>query len=52
MKTRYKELNYEQHGKTLWRIIDSETGSAIGPLYLSKAELLSDLHRYATEYGL
>lgn len=49
--TRYPELGYAQHGPNLWRIIDMETGAAIGPHYKSKTELLADLDRYARVFG-
>ena len=48
--TRYPELAYEKHG-TIWRIIATDTNQAIGPFYKTKAELLADLTRYASEYG-
>ncbi len=51
-KTRFKELGYAKHAPNLWRILDSDTGAAIGPHYRTKAELLADLERYAREYGL
>lgn len=50
-KTRFPELGYEQHAPGLWRIIALDTGSAVGPHYPSKTELLADLERYAQEYG-
>lgn len=52
-KTRFPELGYQNHDKGLWRIVDLSDGSkaAIGPHYVTKAELLADLHRYATEFG-
>lgn len=49
--TRFLELAYANHGRGLWRIIATDTGQAIGPHYATKAELLADLNRYATEYG-
>ena len=49
--TRYAELAYAKHAANLWRIIDAETGAAIGPHYATKAELLGDLARYAKDYG-
>ena len=48
--TRFKELGYAKVGRE-WRIVDTETESTVGPRYPTKAELLGDLHRYATEYG-
>jgi len=52
IRTRYAELAYEQHARDLWRIIDTETGAAVGPQYKSRAELLADLNRYARVYGV
>ena len=49
--TRYTELGYAKHAPGLWRIIATDTGSAIGPHYAGKAELLADLSRYAKDYG-
>lgn len=51
--TRYTELGYRCDGPSLWRIyaIDEGRGSAVGPFYASKAELLGDLARYAADYG-
>lgn len=49
--TRFKELGYSNHAPGLWRIIDNETGCAVGPHYISKGELLADLNRYAAQYG-
>lgn len=51
-KTRYPELGYEQHDKGLWRIMALPEGQAVGPHYASKAELLADLNRFASDYGL
>ncbi len=47
--TRFKELGYRQDAPDLWRIYDPDSQSAIGPFYKSKAELLADLDRYATD---
>lgn len=49
-ETRYAELGFQHYGK-LWRIIDRQTGSAVGPHYKTKSELLADLDRYAAVYG-
>lgn len=49
-KTRYPELNYF-HNVDHWRIIATDTHSSVGPYYHSRAELLADLERYASEYG-
>ena len=50
-RTRFTELDYSRHAQGLWRVIATDTGQAIGPHYASKAELLTDLTRYATDYG-
>jgi hypothetical protein len=47
--TRYPELQYEQHTRNLWRIIDAETGAAIGPQYRTRVELLADLPAFYAE---
>lgn len=51
--TRYKELGYWQAGPGLWRILDLTDGapSEVGPFYRSKVELLTDLARYARQFG-
>jgi hypothetical protein len=49
--TRFKELGYIKCAASLWRIVDADTGSTIGPHYKTKTELLADLARYAKEYG-
>jgi len=52
-KTRFKNLFFANTGPGVWRFINTDGGyeSSVGPHYLSKAELLGDLTRYATEYG-
>jgi hypothetical protein len=55
--TRYSPvLGYVRRDRALWRVVytDEEgTQSDTGPHYSSKAELLGDLARFATEnYGL
>lgn len=55
IKTRYKLLGYQHQGHKFygcWRIIDKQTGKAIGPQYQYKCELLADLDRVAEVYGL
>lgn len=47
--TRFPEIGYERHTATLWRVIDLETGKAIGPHYSTKGELLADLGRFYAE---
>jgi hypothetical protein len=49
-KTRFPELSYMKHAADLWRVIDTETGCAVGQHYRTRIELLSDLDRYASEY--
>lgn len=50
--TRYPELSYSQPLAKVWRIIDNATGRGIGPFYRTKAELLTDLERFAAVYGV
>ena len=50
-RTRFSDLSYRCDAPGLWRIVATDTDSSIGPYYASKAELLSDLERYAKEYG-
>lgn len=52
-ETRYQGLGYRQDGARLWRVYDTACGrpAAVGAHYITKAELLADLDRYATEYG-
>lgn len=53
-RTRYKLLGYEHQGHRIygcWRIIDLQTGNAIGPQYRYECELLADLDRFAEVYG-
>lgn len=59
--TRWRELGYMMLAPRCWRIVDLEqtkynacrhnTPSCVGPVYLTKAELLADLTRYATDFG-
>lgn len=48
-------VGYDISGRTRhvneWRFVDLATGAVVGPYYPSKQLLLSDLIRYATEYG-
>ena len=53
--TRYDQLGYVKHAANLWRfIVENEDGSTaiVGPQYGSRGELLVDLERFATAYGL
>ena len=52
--TRFQAFGYRQTGPTLWRvydIMDLDSPAAVGQHYHSKDELLTDLQRYAEEYG-
>ena len=63
--TRYKGLGYMKLAPSNWRLVDLEqtaynnrcsspnmnTPSCVGPIYKTKAELLADLHRFATDFG-
>lgn len=49
--TRFPELRYLKQAPHLWRIIAVDTGSAVGPHYKTRAELLGDLERFASLYG-
>lgn len=48
--THFSELGYTQIG-TRWRIIDTSTGSFVGPHYPTMRELLADLDNFATVFG-
>ena len=53
-RTRYKLLGYQRQGGRhdgRWRVIDLQTGAAIGPQYVYRSELLADLDRFAEVYG-
>ncbi len=50
-KTRFPELGYTQLSTDLWRIVSTDGNQCVGPEYRTKAELLADLSRYATDYG-
>ena len=51
--TRFTGLGYINQNKGLWRIVDLHEGldkaAVVGEQYKTKAELLSDLARYAEE---
>lgn len=51
-KTRWPDLKYYNVKRGLWRIVVAPDWRVVGPHYASKAELLADLTRYATEYGV
>jgi hypothetical protein len=47
-KTRFAGMGYAKVGN-VWRfVVDGD--AVVGPQYASKAELLADLPRYASEY--
>ena len=52
-RTRFEGLGYIHQDTNLWRIVDIHDGinisNTVGPHYRTKAELLGDLDRYATE---
>ena len=53
-QTCYRLLGYQYQGHRIygsWRVIDKQTGEAIGPLYQYRCELLADLDRVAEVYG-
>jgi len=52
-KSRFPHLWYGCEAPNQWTIYDNQDGqmAPIGPKYCSKAELLADLHRFATERG-
>lgn len=49
--TRFAGLGYRMDAPGLWRFVDTETESAIGAQYPTKAELLADADHFATERG-
>lgn len=49
--TRFAELGYRKDARRVWRFVDRSTEASVGPHYPSRAELLADLDRYATEFG-
>lgn len=54
-RTRFPELGYRCDGPGLWRIYDisdHDRAAAVGPQYRTRGELLADLDRYATEFGV
>jgi len=48
-KTQWPDVKYAKTAPGLWRIWVE--GAAVGPQYPTKEVLLSDLHRYVTDYG-
>ena len=50
-KTRFSGLGFSKVAPGLWRLIDTETGAAIGAQYARKDELLADLAAFAKERG-
>ena len=52
-KTLWPELGFTKHLPGIWRFVDMETGSSVGPYYPSKQLLLADMRDYAKRnYGL
>jgi hypothetical protein len=49
--TRFPELGFRKDAPGLWRIVAADTEHSIGEHYVTKAELLADLERYARDYG-
>ena len=49
-RTRYPDLGYARTGD-IWRVVDINSGSVVGPHYKTRIELLADLNRYAHDYG-
>jgi len=49
-KTRFEGLSYRMDAPGLWRFVDEDGEKAVGPQYPTKAELLSDLHRFAQDF--
>lgn len=56
-KTSFPPLGYCQTERGVWRFVDTSdggapyNGSCIGRNYPSRAELLADTYRFATEFG-
>lgn len=51
IQTRYSELAYTNLTRNLWRFIDLDGQTTVGPHYGSRAELLADLDRFARDFG-
>ena len=51
--TSFKGLGYANYGRRHWQVVDLSSGtpSQVGPIYATKAELLSCLPAYAAEFG-
>ena len=51
-KTRIVGLGYANYGRLVgWRFVDLETGATIGLRYESRAELLADIDKFASDRG-
>ena len=51
-KTRYGELGYTKLAPGMWTFVATDTGAQVGTMYRTKSEMLADLHRYATSWGI
>jgi len=49
--TRFAELGYRMDAPGCWRFVDRSTKASVGRHHPSRALLLADLNRYATEFG-
>ena len=45
--TRYESLSFERLARNVWRYADESTGYNVGPVYLTREELLADIERMA-----
>jgi hypothetical protein len=50
-KTRFSGLGYSSIARGVWMFMDLDGNAQIGPQYPTKAELLADLYRFASERG-
>ena len=52
-KTRFPALGYKMEAPGQWSIyyLENDYPASVGPKYRTEKELLSDLDRYATEFG-
>lgn len=46
----FPDLSYRRDAPHIWRIVDA-AGYVVSRDYFSRAELLADLDRYASDYG-
>ncbi|GAG23295.1 unnamed protein product [marine sediment metagenome] len=47
-RTLWGVLGYQKHGD-IWRFVETETNSVVGPQYPSEKVLLSDMRKYAKD---